>query len=200
MNNKFLKGLVASFALVVSGWANAGLITFDSLEVDNSYLNLIGTSVYEEQGFTLSFAYMYYAGKQHVNQYAGSAGLHMRTSNGLITLFDSDNDLFSIESIGLSILRNGSVSPSITFVGNVFGGGTVQTTFTPVTFGFTDFFFDSSFSNLTSLTWRQGTDESNAHQFDNIQLNSVEVPEPSTLVVFTLGLMGLASRKFKKQA
>ena len=27
MKNKFLKGLVASFALVVSGFANAGLIT-----------------------------------------------------------------------------------------------------------------------------------------------------------------------------
>ena len=27
-----------------------------------------------------------------------------------------------------------------------------------------------------------------------------DVPEPSTLAVFALGLMGLASRKFKKQA
>ncbi|MER2491518.1 PEP-CTERM sorting domain-containing protein [Catenovulum sediminis] len=200
MKNKFLKGLVASLALAVSGLANAELITFDSLEVNNSLLNTIPSGVYEEGGFTLSFGAMHYAGQQHVNQYAGSAGLHMRSSNGLITLFDSNNDLFSIESIGLSVLRNGRVSPSITFIGSLFGGGTVQTTFTPVTFGFTDFVFDSSFSSLTSLTWRQGSGESNAHQFDNIKLNSVDVPEPSTLAVFVLGLMGLASRKFKKQA
>jgi hypothetical protein len=27
---------------------------------------------------------------------------------------------------------------------------------------------------------------------------TVDVPEPSTLVIFALGLMGLASRRFKK--
>lgn len=31
-------------------------------------------------------------------------------------------------------------------------------------------------------------------------LESVSVPEPSTLAIFALGLMGLASRRFKKQA
>jgi hypothetical protein len=30
--------------------------------------------------------------------------------------------------------------------------------------------------------------------------NTIQVPEPSTLVVFALGIMGLASRQFKKQA
>jgi len=29
--------------------------------------------------------------------------------------------------------------------------------------------------------------------------NSTEVPEPSTLAIFALGIMGLASRRFKKQ-
>lgn len=40
--------------------------------------------------------------------------------------------------------------------------------------------------------------------FDNITFGSVdpdkvEVPEPSTLAIFALGMMGLASRRFKKQ-
>ena len=30
--------------------------------------------------------------------------------------------------------------------------------------------------------------------------NSQEVPEPSTLAIFALGIMGLAARRFKKQA
>tara|TARA_B110000503_G_scaffold56880_1_gene91053 strand:+ start:723 stop:1196 length:474 start_codon:yes stop_codon:yes gene_type:complete len=36
-------------------------------------------------------------------------------------------------------------------------------------------------------------------QLDNIR-SSTSVPEPSTLAIFALGLMGLASRRFKKQA
>lgn len=34
---------------------------------------------------------------------------------------------------------------------------------------------------------------------DNIIYQMAEVPEPSTLVIFALGIMGLASRRFKKQ-
>jgi hypothetical protein len=36
--------------------------------------------------------------------------------------------------------------------------------------------------------------------FDNVSfVDAAEVPEPSTLAIFALGLMGLASRRFKKQ-
>ena len=34
--------------------------------------------------------------------------------------------------------------------------------------------------------------------FDN--LNVSKVPEPSTLTIFALGMIGLASRRFKKQS
>jgi hypothetical protein len=39
-----------------------------------------------------------------------------------------------------------------------------------------------------------------AAEFDNIVNRITAVPEPSTLAIFALGLMGLASRRFKKQA
>jgi hypothetical protein len=42
------------------------------------------------------------------------------------------------------------------------------------------------------------SNNSNVYQIDNIQFNSSKIPEPSTLAIFALGLMGLASRKFKK--
>ena len=32
-----------------------------------------------------------------------------------------------------------------------------------------------------------------------VQQNTVDVPEPSTLAIFALGIMGLALRRFKKQ-
>ena len=39
-----------------------------------------------------------------------------------------------------------------------------------------------------------------SQQSSIVNFNVTEVPEPSTLAVFALGLVGLASRKFKKKA
>lgn len=36
--------------------------------------------------------------------------------------------------------------------------------------------------------------------FDNFSVSTTAVPEPSTIAIFALGLMGLASRRFKKNA
>ncbi len=38
-----------------------------------------------------------------------------------------------------------------------------------------------------------------AVRYDNLTYGSVDVPEPSTLAIFALGIMGLASRRVKKQ-
>jgi len=56
----------------------------------------------------------------------------------------------------------------------------------------------SSTGTLLSTTTFGGTSSSYAFgmEFDN----SVDVPEPSTLAIFALGMIGLASRRFKKQA
>lgn len=40
----------------------------------------------------------------------------------------------------------------------------------------------------------------NTNSFISIELNPTSVPEPSTLAIFALGMMGLASRRFKKQS
>jgi len=43
----------------------------------------------------------------------------------------------------------------------------------------------------------------NYHKIDNVVINSTlptSVPEPSTLAIFALGIVGLASRRFKKQS
>lgn len=37
------------------------------------------------------------------------------------------------------------------------------------------------------------------YAIDNIRYKSIDVPEPSTLAIFALGMIGLASRRFKKQ-
>lgn len=189
---------LAGLLLFTATTARAVVIDFDSLEVANNALNYISTNTYTEDGFTISGTPMYYAGQNHINQYAGSAGLHLRSSNAAITLNDNVNNVFSVDSIGLSILQNGGISPAVTFTGYLLNGGTVQQSFAPTTFGFTDFFFDSGFSNLVSLTWNQGTTQSNAHQFDNIVLNAYSVMEPSSLVLLGIGIVGLGLRRRKR--
>src|SRR5438874_13543449 len=116
---------------------------------------------------------MNYTGQAHLTEYAGSAGLHLRTANAQITLTRVGGASFDFVSIGLSVLSKGGASPPVTFTGHPAGGGTVTVTFTPTEFGFQMFTLPLTFSNLTSVTWNQGTNESNAHQFDNIVIGGL---------------------------
>ncbi len=193
-----MKKTACLFACLFAGSVNAVIIDFDSLEVANSALNKIKAGSYSEDGFTFTGSPMYYVGQNRPGPYAGSAGLHLRGSNAVISLVDSASAVFSIESIGLSVLRNGFVSPEVTFTGSILGGGTTTQTFQPLSFGFTDFFFDASFKNLTSLSWNQGTNGRNAHQFDNLRVNITSVPEPTSLALLGLGLAGVGFLRKRK--
>jgi len=111
----------------------------------------------------------------------------------LITLNRLDGGTFTLSSIDLSVLHPQGVSPAVVFTGFLSGGGTVTQTFNPTVFGFHTFVFNSSFNNLVSVTWRQGTDELNAHQFDNIVVAS-SVPEPTAMLLLGTGLAGVAAK------
>jgi hypothetical protein len=167
----------------------ADVITFNSLEQAGP--NLVHTAdPYVEGAYRIiNGGELYYAQQSNI-LYAGSAGLHERISNGLITLQRLDGAAFNLSSIDLSTLHPQGTSPAVIFTGFLAGGGTVTQTFTPTLFGFHTFIFSSSFSNLLSVTWRQGTDEFNAHQFDNIVINSV--PEPTSMFLLGSGLVGIA--------
>ncbi len=63
-----------------------------------------------------------------------------------------------------------------------------------------------SISTTNHETWDStvndyvGVTDANAIRTPVWMVKKVDVPEPSTLAIFALGLMGLASRRFKKQA
>jgi hypothetical protein len=168
------------------------VIDFDSLEVNNSLLNAISgfPATYTEDGFTIFASNLYYAGQAN-SSYAGSAGLHVRLSAGTITTVESLGGLFDATSIDLSFLEPTGTSPPVTFTGTYSGGGTTNQTLTINSFGFSPFAFDSSFKNLVSLSWTQGTSPSNGHQFDNLVLQQHgQVPEPASMAVWGC-LLGL---------
>jgi len=59
-------------------------------------------------------------------------------------------------------------------------------------------------SSNTKFQWIQATHSGNNWDnwaIDNVRLsNNVDVPEPSTLAIFALAMLGFASRRFKKKA
>jgi len=67
-------------------------------------------------------------------------------------------------------------------------------------------FFNNNSGNNFKLSFNENIPQyftgGGSFQIDNIDLNIVtaDVPEPSTLAIFALGMMGLASRRFKKQS
>jgi hypothetical protein len=122
--------------------------------------------------------------------YAGANGL-AAFSPGVVTLAQTNGDPFSLLSIDLARNFAFDPPPSVTFTGELAGGGTVTETFSvsvsspPLIFQTFDF---TGFTNVTSVSWDQDLVPSEGvHQFGNIRL-STGVPEPSTLILLALGI------------
>jgi len=60
-------------------------------------------------------------------------------------------------------------------------------------------FFNQEISPNGTNSGKRKISEVYLTDFSNLQVKSVEAPEPSTLAIFALGMIGLASSRFKKQ-
>jgi hypothetical protein len=190
-------GLATSIALASS--VGAATMTFDSLEqAGSSFVNV--SDPFQEDGFQVSNQNQLYYAQQSNSQYAGSAGLHERVGNGLLTLSQISGDLFDLLSIDVSILDScpSCSSPLVTFTGFFGAGGTISQSFQPISFGFTTVAF-AGFQGLSRVEWRQGTSQGNAHQVDNIVAvpSAVPIPAAFPLLLAALGGLGFASRRRK---
>lgn len=235
MKNKFLKGLVVSFALAVSGLANAGFIELDWKTANDGLLTLDDRTNLEwldlSQTIGLNFdtvnaqlvaggdyeGFRYATGAEyeelwfgtsydHVNWYSSSyRGDPDETARALEignffgftydTTITSNCDMSTRncyrENFGLIADER---SPTQHWITHMDFYHTTNASLQSYVGGKTYWTFIDNNRNLTNDTY-YGTKMGSW-----LVREHTEVPEPSTLAVFALGLLGLASRKFKKQA
>jgi hypothetical protein len=185
MNVKMLKAAFAGLVLSVSGVANAGLITETQIQTINF------------QDFTFNF---------NVNDWVQGSGstLLLEIQGDFTSSTSSENFELLVEGINYGTRsRNNSDSfvsytRNTALLTNLFSFNIANTN----SFLVNDIFsFNVNFDSGVHVSFgNDGIGSSNSPYVKaTYTYNSVAVPEPSTLAIFALGLMGLASRRFKKQ-
>lgn len=81
------------------------------------------------------------------------------------------------------------------------GSGTKILSLTSTSFQFGILKFSGAVNSLSQIATNANSGSAQAMTFGvSVSNSSTSVPEPSTLAIFALGIMGLASRRFKKQS
>lgn len=201
-----LKALVVGLALSVSNLANAGLIEYT---YDGSY-DVVVDSEFGSQ-FDINIADNYIITDLNVqiqleNEFLGDldqlfwSDLDIWLTNGTTTVslavghwIDQDDEFGKF-----SVTFDDEAQGFLPAVGDAIGawkpnnedGSTLSDFDGQTTNGLWSLLFDDYFLS----------DEGDKLVDFKLSVTTVEVPEPSTFVIFALGIMGLASRRFKKQS
>lgn len=212
MKGSRIAGLIAIAVSAIPGAALATTLNFAGLAAAGNSWNAVGAT-YTLDGFTVATLYGLDAWGTSSPNLPGLAS----ANTSLFAFYAGDSvsvteggTAFSVNSIDLApVLAGGQGTFDVTFIGTLFGSGTVSQTCTvtdgtPTALQTCDL---SGFNNLVSLQFAQGTNggfyesQISAYQFDNIVLNGSSgpsVPEPGTLGLLGLGLAGAAFARRKR--
>lgn len=194
MKFKILKTLVASLTLLASclaNVANAGLITFEETSSSSSWNSTyLGWTLNNSQVITNLWAPSTVSGDNALVSYNARIGEFTRD-----TIFNFESAFFT---------RDGRYSGTTALV-NVFGldqlGNTIYSTQLNLTNA--PAFFNFGWTNIYGISWDPiGSSDVNNIAIDEFSFSEVsrDVPEPSTLAIFALGMIGLALGRFKQQS
>ena len=203
MKNKFLKMAFAGLVLTVSGLANAGLVewTFegeldainsDVLSIDGETIN-ISIAFSDTEAWQLNSSLLYLQSLSHSLSITGANNIIGATPTPYAAHTGSAGAF--VESLGSDsswdVLINGTTLTTAAIPAN-----------TDLVPSAGDLLNIDHLQKIPSGVFYSLRDINSVPLYFliNSSISIKEVPEPSTLAILALGLMGLASRRFKKQS
>ncbi|NMP33165.1 PEP-CTERM sorting domain-containing protein [Thalassotalea sp. M1531] len=209
MKNKILKGLVAGAILAISGIANAGLI----VNVDNVGSNLVFSwsgsvnldSTLGLQDSNRSFSTRY--DRQSFFRIAGQDQSGLDDYNLFFTSIPNWDSigtnvtLLSGTVAGEGLFFEQSSSPSSSTNQLWLSDGYISNSSIIGSMTFLNTNIASAGFNIGSYTWaweNQGVSDSLTLNVNSASSGGQGIPEPTTLAIFALGLLGITTRKLKK--
>ena len=200
MKFKFLKAASLGLALSISGLANAGIITLNDTTAQlvgstlefNNFLTVSLTGGGVDTGAPIALpSYITNGSTLTANTYP--------TANQIVFAFDQLvwNVAFDIDPAGIRDSGQGMLTIEA-FNGATSLGEQVVSNGNFHSESLSSFGAMTSFVVSNGCTLPSGVDSCN--WYSKYSEVSYDVPEPSTLAIFALGLMGLSLRRTKKQA
>lgn len=217
-----LRPLLIASLLSVSALANADIVTFDEIPADQ----VIMTEV-DSQGYHFASNHMHTYGCGHWDLIASNGTTHIGYESGRgspITMTRQDGGAFSLLSLDVSEFspNDGGDRPNAEFlriVGTWLDGSTasldlvlddIKADGVGGVVDFEHFTLPSLFTNVVSIvfeglrfTSREGLGFSGGVTLDNLEVvtgtaGNTHVPEPATLALFGMGLMGMGFARRRK--
>jgi hypothetical protein len=199
MKYKLIKTAFAILILALSSVINiasAALITFEGIAPPGGAPNYNGPFTLD--GFTFTPSHGHIADSAAGYNDNGT-DFYIHDSGSLMNIIKVGNGLFSFDSVDLAHWFVGS---TFTYVVNVEGwnnGIMVATQAINFNNVWQTASMSAAFGRVDHITLHNANGRAG---YDNFVFDTAaqDVPEPSTLAIFALGLIGLSSRRFKKKS
>jgi hypothetical protein len=197
MNIKMLKAALTGIMFTISSFAHAGIIEL-TWNTSLSSTSIVGTNVGDNVSLVFRFDSLTNDLSNLVLNKSSFLDYSFNLDDGRFITFDSgisttyvNNDFFVFNSLGNLYSVNGFHIRDSDVESNIVGvNGTFQTLF----------------NNGANCILCFGTNNAHVNNVglglsaDSWTIRYAQVPEPSTLAIFALGMIGIASRRFKKQS